>query len=384
MLYHGEANLQKDGTPLDPLPRSFFSFLDPVLQSFFSSSDDPERSHDRALKGLRLVQASPVRLASPSIPRLSQELWGLRFPNPVGSAAGFDKNAEVPLVSPVLGFGFTEAGTLTAQAQQGNPEPRVFRLAEDQACINHYGFPNIGAAAAAQRLGRLLKGQQCPIPFGINIGKSTKTPLENAVNDYLESSTQLLPFADYLVVNVSCPNTPELRKLQEVERLGKLLEALITQTTQFAQQTVTSPKPVLVKIAPDLSQAEIQEIARLALDVGIAGLIATNTTTERPGLRNPVNQAGGLSGRPLAKRATEVLRMLFQAVEGKLPLIGVGGIFSAADAYERICAGASLVQVYTGLIYKGPFLPRRIARGLSRILDRQGLSNIRDAVGSKV
>lgn len=371
MLYQGEANFQKDRTLLDLLLHSFFS------------SPDPERSHERALKGLRLLQAIPATFAPPSTPHLSQELWGVHFPNPVGSAAGSDKDAEGPLAWSALGFGFAELGTLTAQAQPGNPKPRDFLLEEDQACINRLGFPNVGAAAAAQRLGRLLAGRRCPIPLGINIGKSGMTPLEDAVDDYLESSALLLPFADYLVVNVSSPNTPELRKLQEVERLGKLLEALIGQATHLAQQTQARPKPILVKIAPDLSEANIREIAKLALDIGIAGLIATNTTITRPDLRNPVNEAGGLSGRPLAKRATEVLRTLFQAVEGKLPLIGVGGIFSAEDAYERICAGASLVQVYTGLIYRGPLLPRRIAWGLNQILGREGLSNIRDAVGSR-
>lgn len=356
--------------------------LYPRLRPFVFSLA-PERAHRLVLIALRLLQASPFKSMPPSDPRLSQELWGLRFPNPVGSAAGLDKNAEVPLAWPFLGFGFAEFGTLTAQAQPGNPRPRVFRLAEDQACINRYGFPNIGAAAAAQGLSRLLKGCQRPIPFGINIGKSAKTPLENAVDDYLESCARLLPFADYLVVNVSCPNTPELRKLQEVERLGKLLEALLTQATQLAQQTATAPKPVLIKIAPDLSDTAIHEIARLALELGIAGLIATNTTLARPELRLPINEAGGLSGRPLAKRATAVMRSLFRTVEGKLPLIGVGGIFSATDAYERICAGASLVQLYTGLIYEGPFLARRIAHGLNHILDREGLDNIREAVGSK-
>lgn len=205
MLYQGEANLpKKDRTSLAPLPRSFFSFfdpvfrpffsfLDPVFQSFFSFFDDPERSHDFALKGLRLVQASRLRFIPPSTPRLSQELWGLRFPNPVGSASGLDKDAEVPLAWPALGFGFAELGTLTARRQSGNPKPRVFRLREDQACINHYGFPNDGAAAAARRLGRLLAGRQCPIPLGINIGKSRTTPLEDAVSDYLESGALLLP-----------------------------------------------------------------------------------------------------------------------------------------------------------------------------------------------
>ncbi len=357
--------------------------LYPFLRPFLFSLD-PEHAHRLALQALHWVQAAPLRPSPPSDPRLSQEVWGIRFPNPVGLAAGYDKNAEVPLAWSALGFGFAELGTLTAQAQPGNPKPRIFRLEEDRACINRLGFNNDGAAAAAQRLGRLLAGRRCPIPLGFNIGKSRTTPLEDAVNDYLESSALLLPFADYLVVNVSSPNTPELRKLQEVDHLAKLLEALIAQAAQLARQTGTAPKPIVVKIAPDLSQAEIQEIAKLALDIGIAGLIATNTTVERPGLRSLVNETGGLSGRPLAKRATEVLRTLFQAVEGRLPLIGVGGIFSATDAYERICAGASLVQVYTGLIYEGPFLPRRIARGLDQILEREGLSTIRDAVGSKV
>ena len=357
--------------------------LYPFLRPFLFSLD-PEHAHHLALQALHWVQNAPLRPSPPSDPRLSQEVWGVRFPNPVGLAAGYDKNAEVPLAWSALGFGFAELGTLTAQAQPGNPKPRIFRLEEDRACINRLGFNNDGATAAAQRLGRLLTGRRCPIPLGFNIGKSRTTPLEDAVNDYLESGALLLPFADYLVVNVSSPNTPELRKLQEVERLAKLLEALIAQAAQLAQQTDTSPKPIVVKIAPDLSQAEIHEIAKLALDVGVDGLIATNTTITRPDLRNPVNEDGGLSGRPLAKRATEVLRTLFQAVEGRLPLIGVGGIFSAADAYERICAGASLVQVYTGLIYEGPFLPRRIARGLDQILEREGLSTIRDAVGSKV
>ena len=292
--------------------------LYPLLRRFLFSLD-PEHAHHLALQALHWVQAAPLQPSPSSDSRLSQEVWGIRFPNPVGLAAGYDKNAEVPLAWPALGFGFTELGTLTAQAQPGNPKPRIFRLEKDRACINRLGFNNDGAAAAARRLGRLLTGRQCPIPLGFNIGKSRTTPLEDAVNDYLESSALLLPFADYLVVNVSSPNTPELRKLQEVERLAKLLEALITQAAQLAQQTGTAPKPIVVKIAPDLSEAEIREIAKLALDIGIAGLIATNTTLDRPGLRSPVDEVGGLSGRPLAKRATEVLRSLFQAVEGRLP-----------------------------------------------------------------
>ncbi len=357
---------------------SLYPLLRPLLFSL-----DPERAHDLALNALWLLQAARLKPAPLSAPRLSQQLWNQHFPNPVGLAAGYDKNAAVPLVWSALGFGFAELGTLTAQAQPGNPRPRLFRLTKDRACINRFGFNNDGATAAARHLEHLLTDRPSPIPLGINIGKSKAVPLDAATDDYLDSHAQLLPFADYLVVNVSSPNTPELRKLQQIERLGSLLEALLKQTAHFARQTHTNPKPLLVKIAPDLSDAAIHEIASLALDLGLAGLIATNTTLARPDLHGPLNEVGGLSGRPLAKRATEVLRTLFQAVEGKLPLIGVGGIFSAADAYERICAGASLVQVYTGLIYEGPSLPRRITQGLSRIISRKGIQDIREVIGSK-
>ena len=358
--------------------------LYPLLRPLFFSFD-PEQAHYLALNALQLLQALPFKLSPPSDSRLRQELWGLDFPNPVGLAAGYDKNAQVPLVWSTLGFGFAELGTLTAKAQPGNPQPRIFRLERDEACINRLGFNNEGASAVAQRLESLLPANfPHSIPLGFNIGKSRITSLAEAVNDYLESSVQLLPFADYLVVNVSSPNTPDLRKLQEIERLGQLLEALLAQANQLAQQAGAKPKPILVKIAPDLPDEDIVEIAQLALAVGISGLIATNTTIARPPLWTPINEAGGLSGRPLAARATEVLRIVFRAVEGKLPLIGVGGIFSAEDAYERICAGASLVQIYTGLIYEGPFLPRRIVRGLSQILSQKGLGHIHEAVGSKV
>ncbi len=369
----------------------FYSRLRPL---FFAL--DPEHAHHLALNALKLLQASTLApVPPPNDARLSQELWGLPFPNPVGLAAGYDKNAEVPLAWPALGFGFVELGTITAKAQEGNPKPRVFRLEKDEACINRLGFNNEGAAAVARRLTKLLpSGRLHPVPLGFNIGKSRVTPLEEAANDYLESFEQLFPFADYLVVNVSSPNTPGLRKLQETERLGRLLEALLVMNRHLAlhssqgqsrtagqAQAHTQPKPVLVKIAPDLSDEEVTEIARVSQAAGASGLIATNTTITRPGLRTPSHEEGGLSGRPLVKRATEVMRVLFHAVEGKLPLIGVGGIFSAEDAYARIRAGASLVQVYTGLIYEGPFLPRRIVRGLLNLLADEGLDHLREAVG---
>jgi dihydroorotate dehydrogenase len=357
--------------------------LYPYLRPFFFSLD-PEQAHHLALQALILLQQSGAAAVPPlSDLRLGQEFWGLRFPNPVGLAAGYDKNAIAPFAWPALGFGFAELGTITAKGQPGNPKPRIFRLEQDQALINRLGFNNDGAAAIAARLAQSLpSGRTHPIPLGFNIGKSKATPLEEAADDYVESCEQLFPFADYLVVNVSSPNTPDLRKLQETERLQRLLEALLATNRRLAVQRRTYMRPILLKIAPDLSNEEVVEIAQVAHTTGVSGLIATNTTIARPPtLRTRIQEDGGLSGKPLAQRALEVLRLLFRTVNGRLPLIGVGGIFSAEDAYARIRAGASLVQVYTGLIYEGPFLPRRIVRGLRALLARDGLSHLRDAIG---
>jgi dihydroorotate dehydrogenase len=351
----------------------------------FAFTLDPERAHHLVIDALRVLQAAPVSFAPSSDSRLRQNLWGLPFPNPVGLAAGYDKNASVPLVWATLGFGFAELGTITARAQPGNPKPRIFRLEQDEALINRLGFNNDGATAVAQRLAHILPPNRShPVPLGFNIGKSKVTPLDEAESDYLSSLEQLFPFADYLVVNVSSPNTPELRKLQESERLGRLLETLQTRNHQLATQAKIASKPLLVKIAPDLTDKEISEVARVSLAVGVAGLIATNTTITRPPLRTPISEEGGLSGRPLRDRACEVLRVLYRAVEGKLPLIGVGGICSADDAYARIRAGASLIQVYTGLIYRGPLFPRAIAYGLTAHLTHDGLNHIHQAVGKDV
>jgi dihydroorotate dehydrogenase len=360
--------------------------LYPYLRPLFFSLD-PEQAHHLALQALVWLQKSGATAVPPlSDSRLGQELWGLRFPNPVGLAAGYDKNALAPLAWPTLGFGFAELGTITAKAQSGNPKPRIFRLEQDHALINRLGFNNDGATAIAARLAQdLPSGRTHPIPLGFNIGKSKVTPLEEAVDDYVESCERLFPFADYLVVNVSSPNTPDLRKLQEADRLQRLLEALIMANRRLAVQRQTYLKPVLVKIAPDLSDEEVVTIAQVAHTTGAAGLIATNTTIARPPtLRTAIREDGGLSGKPLALRALEVLRLLFRTVDGKLPLIGVGGIFSAEDAYTRIRAGASLVQVYTGLIYEGPFLPRRIVRGLRFLLMRDNCRHLRDAIGKDV
>jgi dihydroorotate dehydrogenase len=358
--------------------------LYPLLRPLLFAVDS-ERAHHLAIDALKVLQATTPSLSPLSDARLSQHLWGVHFPNPMGLAAGYDKNAAVPLAWSALGFGFAELGTITAKAQPGNPKPRIFRLEREAALINRMGFNNDGAAAVAQRLTRVLPPHRPhPIPLGFNIGKSKVTPLEEAAEDYLESLERLFPFADYLVVNVSSPNTPELRKLQEPDRLGRLLETLRVRSQQLATQANRPPKPLLVKIAPDLTDDEVAEVARVVLAVGVSGLIATNTTLARSGLRSAINEEGGLSGKPLATRATEILRILFRAVEGKIPLIGVGGIFSAEDAYARIRAGASLVQLYTGLIYEGPLLARRIVHDLSRVLTRDGLPHLRDAVGKDV
>lgn len=343
---------------------------------------DPETAHRLSIAALELLQAGQAKPA-PALthPLLTQDLWGIRFPNPVGLAAGYDKNAELPLVWSRLGFGFAELGTLTAHAQPGNPRPRIFRLPRHGALINRLGFNNAGADAAAARLAPLLSTPR-PVPLGFNLGKSRTTPIEAAADDYCRSCAAVFPFADYLVVNVSSPNTPELRTLQEPDRLARLLEAILTRIHGLARAANTAPTPLLVKIAPDLTDRQTVEIVRLARDVGVAGLIATNTTVERPGIGPASHEAGGLSGRPLAARATEVVRLTYRASERKLPIIGGGGIFSAEDAYERIRAGASLIQIYTGMVYEGPFLARRIVRGLIRLLEKEGVSHITRVVGS--
>lgn len=343
---------------------------------------DPETAHRLSIAALELLQAGQAKPA-PALthPLLTQDLWGIRFPNPVGLAAGYDKNAELPLVWSRLGFGFAELGTLTAHAQPGNPRPRIFRLPRHGALINRLGFNNAGADAAAARLAPLLSTPR-PVPLGFNLGKSRTTPIEAAADDYYRSCAAVFPFADYLVVNVSSPNTPELRTLQEPDRLARLLEAILTRIHGLARAANTAPTPLLVKIAPDLTDRQIVEIVRLARGVGVAGLIATNTTVERPGLGPASHEAGGLSGRPLAARATEVVRLAYRVSEGTLPIIGVGGIFSAEDAYERIRAGASLIQIYTGMVYEGPFLARRIVRGLIRLLEKEEVSHLTREIGS--
>jgi dihydroorotate dehydrogenase len=322
--------------------------------------------------------------------RLVQTLWGLDFPNPIGLAAGFDKDGVGSNVWPAFGFGFAELGTVTAHAQPGNPTPRLFRLPADHAAINRMGFNNGGAAqmakvlAASQGRSAALQDTERPkIPIGINLGKSKITPLDAAVADYCESFRQLYAFGDYGVVNVSSPNTPGLRSLQSVEQLAPILSAL--------QQENVSHKPILVKIAPDLAWEDIAAIVELVQRYGLAGVIATNTTICRDGLKteqilatgqSPAQEAGGLSGAPLRSRSTEVIRFIWESTQGTVPIIGVGGVFTAQDAWEKLAAGASLVQVYTGWTYEGPWMVRRILEGLGVALRHHGLRHIKEAVGT--
>jgi dihydroorotate dehydrogenase len=339
----------------------------------------PERIHTWVFAGLRTATAPrPLRRGltrrmGPTDPVLESTVFGVRFPGPVGLAAGFDKDGTGLNTWGALGFGYAEVGTVTARAQPGNPRPRMFRLADDRALLNRMGFNNHGAGELALRLTRHCSD----VPIGVNIGKTKVTPPEDAVADYAESARLVGPLAAFLVVNVSSPNTPGLRDLQAVESLRPILAAVKAQT-----QT-----PVLVKIAPDLSDDDVDSIADLAVELGLAGIVATNTTVSREGLLTPGVDTlgpGGISGAPVARRSAEVLRRLYQRVGDRLVLISVGGIETADDAWDRITSGASLVQGYTGFIYAGGSWAKDIHDGLARRLHDGGFASLADAVGSAV
>jgi len=398
------------------------SSIRPIL--FSALKADPEWLHYQTLQLLswlnrtrsrppsqwvqsRLQQAYCLRNVA-----LEQTLWGLKFPNPLGLAAGFDKDGVAARIWGNFGFGFAELGTVTLHPQPGNPRPRLFRLLEDKAALNRMGFNNHGAEALARRLEQGLQVEEglqvgklqvessnqpsnlqrsnlqpsnfqpITIPLGINLGKSKVTPLEEAAADYLGSFRQLKDLGDYFVVNVSSPNTPGLRSLQDAAQLSLILEAL--------QQENNAQKPIFVKIAPDLEWDAIADVIKLAQTYQLAGIIATNTTIRRDMLKTQIIQAtgkpvseeaGGISGAPLRQRSTEVIRFIYQQTQGTLPIIGVGGIFTAEDAWEKITAGASLIQVYTGWIYEGPWMVRRILQGLVHKLEERGLTSISEAVG---
>ena len=309
-----------------------------------------EAAHNLAILALRLTPPSLLRGAFGATPQKPTKLFGLTFPNPVGLAAGMDKNASALRAWEALGFGFVEAGTITAMAQPGNPKPRCFRYPSQQALINRMGFNNAGASAVAKRLARQKASGRWPrVPVGINIGKSKLTPNEQAASDYATSYKLLLPFGDYFVVNVSSPNTPNLRALQDRDALAEIIRTL---------KRINNIKPLLVKIAPDLTDDALRDIASLAESEHLAGLIATNTTLDHSAVPKDSDQQGGLSGEPLRQRSTDVLRILRSAT--KLPIIASGGIMDATAAQEKLEAGASLVQLYTGFVYNGPELIRDI------------------------
>ncbi|MBV8788557.1 MAG: quinone-dependent dihydroorotate dehydrogenase [Mycobacterium sp.] len=340
----------------------------------------PERIHTLVFAALRAVTAVAAprrllqRLLGPADPALASTVFGVRFPGPLGLAAGFDKDGLGLLTWGALGFGHAEVGTVTASPQPGNPAPRMYRLPDDRALLNRMGFNNLGAGALAVQLAR----RRSDVPIGVNIGKTKTTPADDAVDDYRASARLVAPLASYLVVNVSSPNTPGLRDLQAIESLRPILAAVLAE----AARTST---PVLVKIAPDLSDSDVDDIADLAVDLGLAGIVATNTTVSRQGLKTPgVDElgAGGISGPPVATRAVEVLRRLYGRVGDRLVLISVGGIETADDAWERIAAGASLLQGYTGFIYGGGLWPKHIHDGIARRLHDGGFPSLTDAVGS--
>ena len=331
------------------------NLIRPILFAF-----DPEKIHHFSFSAIRFLHSLGLgglfrALYRVNDPRLEREIFGLKFPNPVGLAAGFDKDAKLFQELSNLGFGFIEIGTLTPKPQSGNPKKRLFRLKADQAIINRMGFNNEGVEAAIERL-KKNKG----VLIGGNIGKNKVTPNDEAVNDYLYCFEALFDHVDYFVVNVSSPNTPNLRALQDREPLTQLLLSL-----KKANSEKSNPKPILLKIAPDLSDEQLLDIIAIVSETKIDGVIATNTTISRDGLvSDNKTETGGLSGKPLLNRSTEVIRFLHEKSNGAFPIIGVGGIHSESDALEKIKAGASLIQLYTGFIYEGPALVKRINQAL--------------------
>lgn len=346
-----------------------FRLFGPVLRCF-----EPETAHNLTLRALELGLAGGG--GAKRDPILATRCWGRDFPNAIGLAAGFDKDARVFKAMLALGFGFVETGTVTPLPQPGNPKPRVFRLVDDAAVINRLGFNNHGLEAAARR----LAARNGDGLVGANIGRNKDST--DAVADYVAGIKVMAPLADYVVVNISSPNTPGLRDLHAIDNLRPLLEALIA-----ARQGLSGPAnacPICLKIAPDLADEDAVEVAHLALELGLDGLTISNTTVVRPDhlVSHHRGESGGLSGRPLFARSTELLSHVYRETSGRLPLIGVGGVASAQDAYAKIRAGATLVQLYTGLIYGGPRLVRQIDSGLAELLRRDGFNTAADAVGA--
>jgi dihydroorotate dehydrogenase len=334
---------------------------------------DPERAHELVSGWARLTRAVPGAPAmlealygSPESERLRSTVLGIEFPNPVGLAAGFDKTGQLYPFFSRMGFGFVECGTFTAKGQTGNPKPRLFRFPAQRALVNRMGFNNPGARSAAAT----LAGQRRGVPRGVSIGKSKVTPLAQAAADHRDSLRQLTGCADFVVINVSSPNTPGLRTLQESEPLRELLADARRAIDEEARHGGTKRPPLFLKLAPDLGPGELEEAVEVAAQAGVEGLVLCNTTLRKDAVPAAKDVEGGLSGAPLRARATELVRLAYRASRGRLPIIGVGGIFSGEDALEKIRAGASLVQIYTGYVYGGPGVPRAINRFLDQRLRR--------------
>ncbi len=349
-------------------------YYERVLRPFLFRND-AEHAHEQAVAALRRLAAfRPLCRALESITQLPAarsrpvHAFGLTFPNAIGLGAGFDKHATAWPAAAALGFGHVEVGTITAHAQPGNPKPRVFRYPQHEAVINRMGFNNEGADAVAARLSRQPGPGRRTIPVGVNLGKSKVTAIEDATSDYLASFARLADYADYVVLNVSSPNTPNLRQLQDESRLRELLGAITAANRTRASVQGQRRVPILLKIAPDLTWPQIDAVLGVIAEFGLDGIIATNTTLARPGFFATVNEAGGLSGAPLRRRSTEIINFIARSTHGRLPIIGVGGIVDAQSAAEKLDAGAALVQVYTGMIYRGPFFAAELARALA---DRQ-------------
>ncbi|SFE98623.1 dihydroorotate oxidase A [Paenibacillus catalpae] len=360
----------------------YSSILKPALFQM-----DPEKAHHLVIDGLHTAGRVPgmngmlhAMYGVADAPELAVDLFGIHFPHPVGLAAGLDKNGVAADGFSSIGFGFAEVGTVTPKGQPGNELPRLFRLPSDEALINRMGFNNEGAEAMARKLSQRKIHR---IPIAVNVGKNKATPNERAHEDYRSCIQVLYPHGDFFVVNISSPNTPDLRALQHGDELRTLLGEVLEEIGLQASKLGSKAKPVLVKIAPDMTDEQLELTVSTIKDSGVSGIIASNTTISREGLTHPnAKETGGLSGLPLRERSTEVVRAVYRQTEGKLPIIGSGGIFTAEDAYAKIRAGASLVEIYTALIYKGPGVLRELTNGLKERLRKDGYRNISEAVGA--
>ncbi|MGH7798213.1 MAG: quinone-dependent dihydroorotate dehydrogenase [Candidatus Binatia bacterium] len=348
---------------------------------------DPEESHEKILallSRLEFLSAPLEQFYRVEDSRLRLRVGPLTLENPVGLAGGFDKNAIAPRTIASFGFGFMEIGAITAQAQSGNPKPRLYRLPEDDALINRLGFNNEGAAAIAAKVERMrARGGLPKIPLGMNIGRTKIVETKDAVADFLACFETLYFHGDFFTLNVSSPNTPNLRDLQEKNLLWDLLTAVQEKNRQLAARAQVEPKPVFVKIAPDMEFSQVDEIIEVVTSAQLTGIVATNATAfMRENLKSAKGrEPGGLSGRPISAKVTSVVSHIYAVTRGQLPIVGVGGIFNAQDAYDKITAGASAVQIYTGWIYEGPGAVKRINQGLLRLLERDGLKQLSEAVG---